>query len=292
MCALMSAIARVSLPDRGNRGWLAMLECYFDDSGTHDGSAVVVWGGVAGHKFYLDQLDAAWRARLLCPCDGKPPIKKFRSYDLEHGIEEFDGYNQGERDLTRRNFRQVIVESSASVIAWGLSVRDWDQIVRQWGKQPEYTAEQAVFEKSVFEIVKSAKAEGEALSLQFDQGRDTDRLRNAIKPTIEAAKNEGRFVSYGFLPVAQTPALQAADLVAYEAYRAFVPLLSDPKAEPRLHAKRLFEDDIFSGAAQWMGRKEIMDAARRFGQSRKRAVKRAKKERSVSGGSAAPRRRP
>jgi hypothetical protein len=255
-----------------------MLESYLDDSGTHDGSPVVVWGGVAGHKHYLDKLDAAWRARLLDPCDGKSPVKAFHSYDLEHGQGEFEGYNQGARDLTRRNFRQAIVESSVTVIAWGVSVKDWDQIVRLRERQPSFSAEQAVFGKAIFELVKAAKAEGEALSLQFDQGRDTPELRALIQPTIETAEYEGRFLSYGFLPVGSVPAMQAADLVVHEAFRAFSALQKDPNAKPRAHALRLFEDP-FAGAAQWMGRKEIKEAVRRIEQERKRKAKRAKKAR-------------
>lgn len=253
-----------------------MLEYYLDDSGTHAGSPVVVWGGVAGHKHYLDQLDEAWRAQLLKPCDGRPPIKKFRSYDLAHGIGEFEGYNQGERDLTRRNFRQVIVESDVTVLAYGVSVEDWDQIIRKWWKQPNFTAEQSVFGKALFDIAVAARAEGEALSLQFDQGRDTPELRQVIMPAIQSAEYDGRFVSYGFSPVASVPALQAADLVVHEAYRAFKQLLGDSNAVPQPHAKRLFEDP-FAGAAKWMGRKEIKDTVRKIERARKREEKRLRK---------------
>src|SRR5690606_31600703 len=105
--------------------------------------------------------------------------------------------------------------------AWGASVKDWDQIVRQWDKRPEFTAEQIVFQKAIYEVARSAKAEGEALSLQFDLGRDTPHLRDVIKPTLETAEYAGQFVSYGFAPVAMVPALQAADLVVHEAYRVF-----------------------------------------------------------------------
>lgn len=269
-------VARVSLPNRGARGVIAMLELYMDDSGTHDGSLIVVWGGVAGDKHYMDKLDAAWREQLKHPCDGKPAIKRFHSYDLEHGLREFEGYNQGERDLTRRNFRQVCVQSDVTVLAYGVSVRDWDQLVRIGDRKPDYTAEQFVFGKAIFDVAKAAKAEREPLTLQFDQGRDDPGLRRLIQPVLERAKMDGRFVSYGFAPVAEVPALQAADLVVHEAYRVFKEYLDDPSSEPRAHAKRLFED-VFSGGAHWAGRREIkrtVDKARRVRKHR------AKKNRS------------
>jgi len=78
----------------------AMLEFYFDDSGTHNGSRIAVWGGVVGYKQYMQELEEAWKARLQCPCDGKPPIKAFHSSHLAASDGEFKGYNQAERDLT------------------------------------------------------------------------------------------------------------------------------------------------------------------------------------------------
>lgn len=242
-----------------------MLECYLDDSGTHEGSPLVAWGGIAGHKHYLDQLDTAWRDQLLKPCDGKPPIKKFHSYDLEQGINEFAGYNRAASNLTHRNFRQIIVESSVTIFAYGVSTKDWDEIIR--GEQPDYTAEQLVFGQAIFELAKAAKKEGEALSLQFDQGRDTPELRQAIMPAIETAQYEERFLSYGFSPVASVPALQAADLVIHEMFGVYKRLLMDGEVNPRPHAKRLIEDS-FAGDAKWMGRKEIEDTIRRIERAR------------------------
>lgn len=253
-----------------------MLEYYLDDSGTHEGSPVVVWGGIVGDKFFLNQLDAAWRQRLLLPCDDKPPIKAFHSYDLEHSCGEFKGYNQGARDLTRRNFRQVIVESGVTVLAYGVSVKDWDQVVRKLARQPDFTAEQAVFGKAIFDAAKTAKLKNEALSLQFDQGRGSPDLRKIIQPTLETAEHDGRFVSYGFLPVASVPALQAADLVVHEAFRAFWAIKDNPQAKPRAHALRLFEDTFF-GQANWMGRREIKRAAEKIEHKAKRAKAKARK---------------
>jgi hypothetical protein len=80
MTITIEDLARATLPNRGE-GLLLVIECYFDDSGTHDASPVVVWGGVAGHAHYLDKLDKMWRALLQQPCEGKRPIKSFSSYD-------------------------------------------------------------------------------------------------------------------------------------------------------------------------------------------------------------------
>ena len=95
----------------GERGMFAMLEFYFDDSGTHKGSRVAVWGGIAGYKEFLEELEIAWKAQLSHPCDGRPPIKAFHSSHLAASDGEFKSYSEAERDLTRYNFRKIIVEA-------------------------------------------------------------------------------------------------------------------------------------------------------------------------------------
>ena len=71
-------IARVSFPrDRAHKKLMLMLEAYFDDSGTHDGSDVIVWGGLLGTEEQWKVLNSAWRKLLKEPLPGKPFLKKF-----------------------------------------------------------------------------------------------------------------------------------------------------------------------------------------------------------------------
>src|SRR5688572_7961691 len=123
-------LARVSLPNRGDQGMFAMLEFYLDDSGTHNGSRVLVWGGIVGFKDFVGDLESAWKKQLRHPCDNKPPIKAFHSSHLAAGDGEFEGYNQAERDITRYNFRKIILDAGLTVVSFGISVRDWDDIIR------------------------------------------------------------------------------------------------------------------------------------------------------------------
>jgi hypothetical protein len=255
-------LARVSLPDRGKRGMIAMLECYLDDSGTHAGSLVVVWGGVVGHKHYMDKLDAAWRERLREPCEGRPPIEKFSSYDLMHGNGEFEGYSQGEKDRTRRNFRQVIVDCELTVIAFGASVRDWEQVVHKQVGMLTLTAEQAVFGQAIKEVLACASVKEDPVTLQFDQGRSSQALNTALGAIMDREEFGRLLVNYGFSNVMAVPALQAADLVAHESYRHFVDRLADKKARLNLHTEKLFME-AFNSKGGWLGRRQIKEAARK-----------------------------
>lgn len=255
-------LARVSLPNRGERGMIAMLECYLDDSGTHDGSLVVVWGGVVGHKHYLDKLDAAWRKQLERPCDGRLAIQKLSSFNLLAGRGEFEGYSDAEKDLTRRNFRKLIVDCELTVIAFGASVRDWEQIVHKQAAMPGLTAEQAVFGKAVQEVLQCATEHHDPVSLQFDQGRSSSGLNAALGRVMNLEQYRHLLVNYGFSSVEAVPALQAADLVAHESYRHFVERLGDKKATLNPHTERLFYE-AFNSKGAWLDRKEIKAAARK-----------------------------
>src|SRR3546814_19046815 len=102
-------------------GMLAMMEFYLDDSGTHEGSRVAVWGGVVGYRQFFSEFKIAWKAQLARPCEGRPPIKAFHSSHLVAGRGEFAGYSEAERDLTRWTFRKAILDAGLTVFSFGLS---------------------------------------------------------------------------------------------------------------------------------------------------------------------------
>jgi hypothetical protein len=249
-------VARVSLPNRGRQGMLSMLEFYLDDSGTHEDATVAVWGGIVGYKEFMSELADAWGRQLLSPCEGKPPIKAFHSSHLFNGWGEFQGYSPAEKDLTRRNFRKIIVDSGVTVLSYGISVADWKELVIGNASIVMGDAERAVFGSAIMGGCKAAKAEGQPISFQFDKGRDTPDLRSIIQPAIEVAEADGQFVSYGFSPVSMMPALQAADLVANETCQFFREYRLDEDARAGPHLNRLFED-AHDSAAGWIGREQI-----------------------------------
>ena len=61
-----------------------MLSAYFDDSGTHDQSQIVLLAGVFGTEAEMTSLEWLWRQELDRPIDGtKPPIKRFHMTDCQ-----------------------------------------------------------------------------------------------------------------------------------------------------------------------------------------------------------------
>src|SRR6266700_8112837 len=96
---------RRSFPGPRYEGLVSVLEGYFDDSGTHGDSRVVVWGGFVGTIDQWTALDARWRNKLDKPLPGKPKLKKFGLADCRWGVNEFEVYSLPERDLVQAEFR-------------------------------------------------------------------------------------------------------------------------------------------------------------------------------------------
>ena len=57
-------ICRELLPRPSCEGCIAVLTVYFDDSGTHDDSEIIVMAGFLGTESQWAAFDAAWSARL------------------------------------------------------------------------------------------------------------------------------------------------------------------------------------------------------------------------------------
>ena len=63
--ASVSAVARMMFGHAANRKMIAMLGAFFDDSGTHSTSPVVVIGGLLGTAEQWDDFVPAWNALLV-----------------------------------------------------------------------------------------------------------------------------------------------------------------------------------------------------------------------------------
>jgi len=243
---------------------MAMLEFYYDDSGTHADSDVVVWGGVAGHVHFMNELSAAWNAQLATPCEGRPPIKKFHSVDLMHGWGEFEGYSEPERNLTRRNFRKIILDAGLSVLSYGIAAKAWHEELNGVAKIALRSPEHTILSLAVAGGCEAAIKEKMPVAFVFDAGCATRTdIPLAVANGIELAKIDPDLVSSGISPVMGNAGLQAADLVAHETYRLFCDFLATGQANPEPHLARL-RDGAHDFQARWIGRNEITNMIAEF----------------------------
>src|SRR5690348_5454728 len=107
-----------------------LLRAYFDDSGTHAGSDVVVMGGLLGTVEQWERFEAAWSAKLARPLEGKPPLQKgFHLSACNARDGEFASYSDAEQDAVIHDFRQIILDAKLTSTASAIDRKAWDEYI-------------------------------------------------------------------------------------------------------------------------------------------------------------------
>lgn len=226
--------ARLSI-ERAKLGAYALLQCYFDDSGTHDASEFVVWGGVLGGVEQFADLDAMWLKLLSEPLPGKPPIKNFHLAACIAGGDDFKSYSPAERDHVRNLFREAILKSRLMPVAFGLDVLAWDQHFQGDLRDLLGDAERASYGLCLKAAFKVAADHKEKMEVFMDKGRQSEGLRWIEGGAHDLIPEGAKLSTIAFPSVKDTPGLQAADTIANEFYRYGKAYLSDNDIDPAPH---------------------------------------------------------
>src|SRR6478735_7117293 len=241
----VSDLARVSFPDRERPGLMAMLECYFDDSGTHDASPVVTWGGLVGTKDQWEFLDRRWRALLVEPLQGEasPPKPSLRQFHLSHCAAldgEFESYSRAESDRLRYLFRQIIADSGVESYAYSVSTRDYDGLVKgklrkQWGSANRMAAVGCITRA----LVRANERREQFVSVMMDRGAITDEIGELMRQAERRSEGETTLVCLGSMPVVNLTPLQAADTIATESFWSAKKIICNDDREHSAHLKSM-----------------------------------------------------
>lgn len=220
------------------------MQCYFDDSGTHEASKVVSWGGVMGTVAEISKLDALWRKLLNDPLDGhKPPLKQFHLSHCARSLGEFESYTPAERDAVRYNFRQPIIESGVETIAHAVSIVDWNEIIVGAARGYYGSPEQAAFSECLRAALQFASDCREPeISIFLDRGRMLRPLVERVEIVEKSYSGFSELVAIGFNKIVEFCPLQAADTVATENYWHAKAYLSDSEAAPEPHFQSLLNN--------------------------------------------------
>ncbi len=218
-----------------------MLHCYFDDSGTHADSNLMVWGGLAGASGHFFKLDAAWRALLAEPLPGKPPISKFGVGDCRWAEGDFQYYTPPERDRVRNLFRNVILQSGMKPFSFAVDRDAWDQIVQGDMRDAYACGAGGVAFSGCADIALNiaAKSPGSQMACVFDRGQNNLETQGLIADAEVRAERDCIPITFTFAAVKDVSGLQAADTIATEHYWYGMDLKKDPDAPLPPHLKHL-----------------------------------------------------
>lgn len=107
---------------------LAMLRAYLDESGTHDGSAVVSIGGLIGSKVEWEALEPPWDAVLSEYAERG--VKTWHTSDAIHQNEEFAGVDKPGVNHIMTQLSQLLGSRQLAAISSAVVVDDWNAVVR------------------------------------------------------------------------------------------------------------------------------------------------------------------
>jgi hypothetical protein len=236
-----------------------MLKAYFDDSGTHSTSAVVVIGGLIGTGTQWEYFERSWVEELKCPLPGKSPLKKFHLSVCNAGEGEFSDYSRAERDRVIHDFRHIIQDARLISVAAAVDREAYDQFVTGENRNILGDALQPCFENCLWETNKIAQAhpEGSTIWVVFDKGIYSPTLKTIADEATYPLGNP-RFVSITFGSVEEILPLQGADITATESNWAAQDWIKlGPDAKPRAHLADYLKH--IPGMGQILSREKIAE---------------------------------
>jgi hypothetical protein len=202
-----------------------MLTAYFDDSGTHPESDLVLWYGLFGNNFQWAYFNDLWAAKLKEPSPGKPVLARFHMAPCQAGDGEFIGWGRTATDFLVHELGDIILRCGLWSDGVAIPRKFWDELVTgdlrtALGDAEGYCLRMAFVRATewarnhggqnkialVFDNRKEKEAEGKRIFQLFDHLSEIES--SAVKP-----------ISFEFMDSKSTLPLQAADLAAWEMYQ-------------------------------------------------------------------------
>jgi hypothetical protein len=199
---------------------IVVLAAYFDDSGTHLSSPVVVVGGLLGTEEQWVVFKSEWAKLLARPLDGKPRLNQFHLSRCQARREEFRDYTPTERDHVIHLFNKVILDVGLVTIAAAVNKIAWDQLVVGNVAIELGNPEGLCFVKCLEAVMSTIRLRkpGQRVALVFDQGI-TDRIEGLAQLYFSQSEIYPELAGIGFGKVADVLPLQGADMIATGSYQ-------------------------------------------------------------------------
>ena len=247
----------VSLFAPVNKSLWAMITAYFDESGTHGSSKVfVVAGLVAPAKKWLD-LDRAWTNVL--ESEGIP---EFHMVDCAHGVKLFKGWE--------KKRREKIVERLVNICKRHVCWRVWTAVLMDdyrrtiKGDESEelvygFCASACIDRLTLFAI---GKGDDCSVKCDFERGgKGSGRLFSAFDDQLDLMHSR---IDELAVSRRRHPAIQAADLHAYEIHKYFTEQVNRTGRPPRKSFLALLSVPEAHQGGHILNKDDLVEAYRAF----------------------------
>jgi hypothetical protein len=219
-----------------------MLTAYFDDSGTHDPSQIVIIGGLFGTEAQWATLEDAWGKLLAVPLEGqKPTINRFHMTNCYNSTEEFAGWSRTETDYFCRQLQDIIIASGVAGYAIGCLKSAWDELVTGDARVCLGDAEGFCVRSCFVEAVDWARQHSTEPDISFvfdDRPRRKSENRILFDAFQRSELSPPSLVGISFITSHKIFPLQAADMVAWEFYqyaRTLIQAGRDMERRPQIY---------------------------------------------------------
>ena len=201
-----------------------MLTAYFDDSGTHPNSDLVLWYGVFGNNFQWAHFDDLWAAKLKEPSPGKSAISRFHMAQCQAADGEFVGWSRTATDFLAHELGDIILRCGLWSDGAVIPRKDWDQLVTGDLRTALGDAEGYSLRIAFVRASKWARRHGgDKIAFVFDRRTEKEaegkRIFQLFEHFAKIEPDAVKPISVDFSNSTNIRPLQAADLVAWEMYQ-------------------------------------------------------------------------
>jgi uncharacterized protein DUF3800 len=192
---------------------MSLVEAYFDESGSHDGSPVLCVAGYIYEKRHAVKLDAEWKEAL-----DRFSLPYFHMVDCAHGNPPFDALSMEERiDVQKRMIEIIKRHMSQGNIVWTrerLYDKCTDALATFGGA---YTWCCYMCLVAVHTWAEDTNFDGE-IAYFFEAGHKYQKQANALMhqiAKIPEIRRSMRYASHSFVDKVQARPIQSADILAW-----------------------------------------------------------------------------
>jgi hypothetical protein len=197
---------------RDGDGLVMVFKAYFDDSGTHASSEVVLWAGFVGHARWWDRQERAWQAVL-----DREGLQHFHMAECEAGDGPYG--NRAARDALTHDLRQTILDTPLTGTCVAARQAAWNnapaKIKAMTGSAAELCATM-VMDNAIVMLDRKFGASSPDVELAFylDKGASSAQRQVIMNKILNGVHDRTDAIS--FVEMRKSPALQACDMVAWE----------------------------------------------------------------------------